>query len=382
MQCLRCQQPNPDDARFCESCGAAFESRCPSCGRETRAGARFCSGCGREVAAGPQPAIAGLESGERRQLTVLFCDLVRSSELAARLDPEDWAGALAAYQKAGDAVTTRHGGHVAQHLGDGLLAYFGWPQALDDAAEQAVRAGLALIEVAGKVKIDGAGLVARVGLHTGAVVMGALGEGAGAETLALGDVPNVAARVQSVAEPGTVVVTGATQRLVAGLFAVDELGPRVLSGMPEPMLLYRVRQASGVRGRIRAAATASRLTRFVGRSLERQLLRERWELAQGGEGQVVLITGEPGIGKSRLVQQLQEVLAGIPHSWVECAGSPYLQHTPFAPIAEQIAQGFGWSADLRMDARVAGLERVLESMGMSPAKVLPLVAPLLGLEVP
>jgi class 3 adenylate cyclase/tetratricopeptide (TPR) repeat protein len=382
MECPRCRKSNLDDARFCESCGAPLARLCPECGRRAGADARFCAGCGVALDAGAPAAPAAADAGERRQLTVLFCDLVRSTELSSRLDPEDWGAALALYQKAGDAVVARFGGHVAQHLGDGLLAYFGWPQALDDAAERAVRAGLELVDTAAGVQIEGRALVARVGVHTGPVVMGALGGGRAAETLALGDVPNVAARVQAAAEPGAVLITGSTQRLVSGLFVLEEQGERALAGVPEPVALYRVRQASGVRGRLHAAATARRLTRFVGRQQERQLLRERWELAQEGEGQVVLVTGEPGIGKSRLVQQLKLDLASEPHSWIETAGSPYLQHAPFAPIVELLGQGFQWSADLPMDERIAGLERALEGLGMSPASAAPLIAPLLGLELP
>jgi class 3 adenylate cyclase/tetratricopeptide (TPR) repeat protein len=389
MDCPSCQERNPDDARFCERCGAPLALRCAACGREVRAGARFCSGCGRALEAGPaaEPAPGAIalperEGGERRPLTVLFCDLVRSTELAARLDPEDWGEALAAYQKAADAVVARYGGHVAQHLGDGLLAYFGWPRALDDAAERAVRAGLALIEAAAGVAVEGQALAARVGVHTGTVVVGALGEGMSAETLALGQVPNVAARVQSAAEPGSVLLTAETQRLVAGLFVVEERGGRELPGLPEPMALYRAVQASGVRGRIHAAAAARRLTTFVGREQERQLLRERFELAEEGEGQVVLITGEPGIGKSRLVAQLKEELGSTPHTWVEAAGSPYLQHTPFAPVAELLGQGFRFPVELPMAERVAAVERVLAAMGLVPANAVPLLAPLLGLTLP
>jgi predicted ATPase len=253
---------------------------------------------------------------------------------------------------------------------------------MDDAPERAVRAGLDLVGAVAGSRAAGAELAARVGVHTGAVVVSALGGESSAETLALGEVPNVAARVQSAAEPGTVVAAAATQRLVAGLFVSEELGPRPLPGLPAPVLLYSIVRPSGVRGRIHAAATASRLTRFVGREQERSLLVDRWELAQEGEGQVALVTGEPGIGKSRLLQQLKEELAGEAHIWVEGAGSPYLQHTPFAPVAELLAQGFRWPAELAAEERLAGLERAFESLGIAPASAVPLVAPLLGLALP
>jgi class 3 adenylate cyclase/predicted negative regulator of RcsB-dependent stress response len=381
MDCPDCRHANEGDARFCERCGNSLVARCPACGRDLGRGARFCAGCGRavEAAAAPPPAPP---DADRRPLTVVFCDLVRSTELSARLDPEEWGEALGAYQKAAGAMVIRYGGHVAQHLGDGLLAYFGWPHALDDAPERAVRAGLGLVDAAAGVSADGQPLRARVGVHTGMVVVGALGEGARAETLALGPVPNVAARIQAIADPGSVWISAATQRLVSGLFVTEELGDRALAGHPDPLILHRAVQASGVRGRIHAAAATRPLTPFVGREQERQLLLDRWELAQEGEGQVVLITGEAGIGKSRLVERLKEELGASAHTWIETAGSPYLQHTPFAPVVDLMKQGFRWPADLGMAERVASLERSLELMGMTHSRVVPLLAPLLGLELP
>jgi class 3 adenylate cyclase/predicted ATPase len=326
-----------------------------------------------EVSISEEPA-----AGERRQLTVLFCDLVGSTERSARLDPEEWREIVARYQRSASEVVARFDGHVAQVLGDGLLAYFGWPRAHDDDAERAVRAGLALVEAA-----EGApdGLSVRVGIHTGPVVVGALGAGERAETLAVGEVPNLAARVQALAEPGSVLVTAATHRLVAGLFVAEEVGERGLKGIPEPVALFRVVGTSGVRGRLRAAA-ARGLTPFVGRAEERRLLRSRWERALEGDGQVVLVAGEPGIGKSRLVELLREELSEVPHTWIDCACSPYHVNTPFFPVIDLLQQGLAWGADAKPGERVAGLERVLALMGLEPAQALPLLAPLLGLPVP
>jgi class 3 adenylate cyclase len=302
MICRACQHENPAQNAFCGGCGAPLAAVCGQCGESNPPGNGFCGKCGLRLAPVPeQDARAEPETGERRQLTVLFCDLVGSTDLSTRLDPEDYREALRAYHLRADEVIARYGSRVAQHLGDGLLVYFGWPQAYDDSAERAVRAGLELVEVTATVHAGGAPLAARVGLHTGSVVVSDVGKGARHETLALGETPNVAARVQAAAQPGQVVISAATHRLVAGLFVVEELGAHPLKGVPHPVELYRVVEPSGVHGRLGAAA-ARGFTPFVNRSTERALLRNRFERVCDGEGQVVLLTGEAGIGKSRLVQ--------------------------------------------------------------------------------
>src|SRR2546427_4123444 len=227
------------------------------------------------------------EKGERRQLTVLFCDLVGATELSTRLDPEDFRDVVRAYQRTAEEVVGRFGGHVGKYLGDGLLVYFGWPTAHEDDAESAVRAGLALLGAISTLNerlAPGVRLAVRVGMHTGPVV---IGEDVFGETL------NVAARVQQLAASDTVVITADTHRLVAGLFVVEECGPGTLRGVPEPVALYRVVQPSGVRSRFHAPAPPG-LTPLAGRGDERPLPRERWQRARGGEGQGVLSPGGPG----------------------------------------------------------------------------------------
>ena len=391
MRCPSCRHENRPDARFCEGCGARLARGCAACGAEAGTSARFCGECGAALgSAEPAPSAAAPpdpEAGERRQLTVLFCDLVGSTELSARLDPEDWREAVGAYQSAADAVIARYGGHVAQHLGDGLLTYFGWPTAHGDDAERAVRAARALVDAIAALEgalPGGEKLAVRVGIHTGPVVVSKVGGGAGrSETLALGETPNLAARVQGEARPGSVLVTAATHRLVAGLFAVEALGARMLRGVPEPVELLRVLAASGARSRL-AAAAARGLSPFVGREEERRLLRSRFELAREGEGQVVLIVGEPGIGKSRLVQTLREELAlrGEPQLWVECAGSPFYANTPFFAVTDMLQQALAFRGDESPAERLAGLERALELAGQKLEESVPLLAPLLGLELP
>jgi class 3 adenylate cyclase/tetratricopeptide (TPR) repeat protein len=343
---------------------------CTHCRRELSEDARFCSGCGSPV----EPR--GPQDGERRQLTVAFCDLVGSTEFAARLDPEEWRDLVRGYHAAAADVIARFGGHVAQYLGDGVLAWFGWPTAHDDDAERAVRAGLALLDAIAQLNERAVAsqrppLAVRVGIHTGAVVVGGAG--------AFGETPNVAARVQAAAAADSVWITEATHRLVSGLFVVDALGPHPLKGTATSIPLYRVRQPSGVRGRLGAAA-ARGLTPFVGREEERRLLQARWEQVEEGDGQVVLVTGEAGIGKSRLVQAFKEDLGGARHTWIECAGSSFHGNTPFHPVTEMLAQAFGLREGDAPERALDRLVAALASAGLAPAEAVPLIAPLLGLE--
>jgi class 3 adenylate cyclase/tetratricopeptide (TPR) repeat protein len=334
-------------------------------------------------------------AGERRHLTVLFCDLVGSTEIAGRLDPEEWRETVADYHRATTEVINRYGGHVAKYLGDGVMAFFGYPEAHDNDAERAARAGLELLDAISKLG-DQPGrpkLAARVGIDSGAVVVGA---GAGKEADVFGEAPNIAARVQAVAEPGTVLITDAVHRLVSGLFVVEGRGASTLKGIERPVQLYRVVQPSGVRGRLGALAAARALTPFVGRESELRLLGERWELAREGEGQVALIIGEAGIGKSRLIQRFHEQLTGQP-KWLEAGAAPFFQNTPFHAIAELLRQLVGQAslpitdaqsaraiagdgeAQLETDEGLAQLESALLLAGLKPPEAIPLVAPLLNL---
>jgi class 3 adenylate cyclase len=259
---------------------------------------------------------------ERRQLTVMFSDLVGSTALAERLDAEDLRDVVRAYQETCADVIRRYDGHLAKYLGDGLLVHFGYPVAHEDDAERAVRTGLGIITALGELNTRlenerGVRLAVRVGIHTGLVVAGEMGAEAQPERLAIvGETPNIAARLQGIAEPDTVVMSGTTLRLVAGMFVTRDLGTPALKGVTAPIRVYRVLQPSGVRSRLDIAA--GRLTRFVGRQVELATLVERWERAQDGEGQTVLVQGEGAVGKSRLVYELRERLAAVPHTWLEC----------------------------------------------------------------
>jgi predicted ATPase/class 3 adenylate cyclase len=326
------------------------------------------------------PAIDDSEipEGERRHLTVLFCDLVGSTEIASHLDPEEWREIVREYHRLAAQAIERFGGSVAQYLGDGVLAYFGYPKAHDNDAEWAVRAGLSILEAITTLNQDSGHprLAARIGIDSGAVVVAV---GSSREADVFGDTPNIAARVQAAAEPSTVVITEAVHRLVSGLFVVEDRRAQALKGIERPVQLYRVVQPSGVRGRLQATAAAHGLAPFVGREDELRLLLSRWERVLDGEGQVVLIIGEPGIGKSRLLQRFREELAGCPHTWAECAAAPFYQNTPFYPVTEMLRQFLG---EATVQDQIGEVTPSLKLAGLKPKEALSLLAPLLSLSLP
>ena len=313
-------------------------------------------------------------SAERRPITVMFCDLAGSTSLAAKLDAEDWRNLVNAYLDQASAAVTDFGGHVLKKLGDGLMALFGYPQAQENDAERAVRAALAIQRAISDLNNRNAAkgapeLSARIGIESGPVVVEATGE-------VFGDVPNLAARVQAEAEPGSVLITLNVQRQVAGLFVAEEQGTRELKGVSQPVQLFRIVRASG--GGRRAGART--LTSFVGREEELVLLARRWERARVGEGQLVLVVGEPGLGKSRLIEEFHARLAETPHTWVEWSASQLLQNTPLHPIAEWGRLRFG--ADAPAEQRLADLEGTLRLIGLDPTEQAPLVAPLVDIPLP
>ena len=324
----------------------------------------------------PQPRNRVPElAAERRPITVMFCDLVGSTSLASMLDAEDWRNLVNAYLDEASAAVTGLGGHVLKKLGDGLMALFGYPQAQENDAERAVRAAFAIQRAltglnARNARSGRPELSARIGLESGSVVVDAAGE-------VFGEAPNVAARVQAAAEPGTVLVTAAVQRQVAGLFVAEDRGAHDLKGVAKPVTLYRIVRASGGGRRGRARA----LSPIVGRSEELDLLARRWERARSGQGQFVQIVGEPGIGKSRLVEEFHARLGETPHTWVEWSSSQLLQNTPLHPIAEWGRQRFG-DADTPDARRLADLENTLRLIGLDPAEYAPLLAPLVDVPLP
>jgi class 3 adenylate cyclase len=334
----------------------------------------------------PRPAQSHLPAAERRQLTVLFCDLVDSTRLARQLDPEDYREVVRAYQATCADVIQRFDGYIAQYLGDGLLVYFGYPQAHEDDAQRAVQSGLALLDALALLKArvgadTGLPLAVRLGIHTGLVVVGAIGTAGHQETLALGDTPNVAARLQGLAAPDTVVVSDATWRLVQGYVISQPLGPQALKGLETPVLAYQILGLSGAQSRLDVVPPRG-LTPLVGREAELALLRARWAQAQDGLGQVVVLSGEAGIGKSRLVQVLQESITAEPHVRVEWRCSPYAQQSPWHPVIAHLHRLLHWRLDDPPEDRLHALEETLTAYGFALPEVVPLFAALLSLPLP
>jgi class 3 adenylate cyclase/tetratricopeptide (TPR) repeat protein/ribosomal protein L40E len=391
MRCQKCSAENPPGAKFCIQCAATFQRRCRKCAFDNPPEARFCAQCATPLA-DPPPAVPGTQVpdrdhadhgdgalwGERRYLTVLFCDLVGSTSIAARLDPEEWRGIVSGYHRAAAQAIERFGGYVAQYFGDGVMAFFGYPEAHGNDAERAVRAGLALVEAISQLDEQPAEtkLTVRVGIHSGAVVVGA---GAGGRSDVFGDAPNIAARVQTAAEPATVLITEDTHRLVSGWFDVEERGAQILKGLERPLRLYKVLQPSGTRGRL---GTERSLTQFIGRADELGVLLSQWDKVRQGNGQVVIIIGEPGIGKSRLLRQFHEQIGGEHHLWIESAADQFAQSTPFYGVAQMLRQGIASSRTEDITQPIERLASLLEAAGLKTRQVLPLMAPLLNLPVP
>jgi class 3 adenylate cyclase/predicted ATPase len=315
----------------------------------------------------------------------MFCDVVDSTTLAGQLDPEDYRDVIGRYHATCTTVIAHYGGQVAQYLGDGLLAYFGWPQAHEDDARRAVHAGLALVTAirglgSELVQDFGIRLAIRIGMHTGLVVVGTGEEGTPYGQLAVGATPNLAAKMQSLAAPETVVISTATAHLVQGYFVCQPLGEHLLPGATEPSALSQVLHASGARGRL-DVALLQHLTPFVGREAELAVLRERVAQVRQGMGQVLLLSGEAGIGKSRLVQEVT-TLAADDFACIECYCSPYYQHTALHPVVEWLQRFLPCDSDTPVPERLARLEAFVRQAGLDGQECLPLLASLLRLELP
>jgi class 3 adenylate cyclase/predicted ATPase len=332
------------------------------------------------------PAAYHTPDAERRQLTVLFCDLVDSTALASRLDPEDLRDVIRAYQGTCAEVIQRFDGHIAQYLGDGLLVYFGYPQAHEDDAQRAVRTGLELLAAMWPlntrfVQEQGVRLAVRIGIHTGLVVVGEMGSGGRHEHLALGDTPNLAARLQGLAEPDTVVLSATTAHLVQGYFVCQDRGVQTLKGLDTPVWVAQVVEESAAQSRL-DVASATGLTPLVGRAAEVALLRERWAQSTDRRGQVVLLSGEAGIGKSRLVHVLTErvVDMGVQRLTLRC--SPYHTNSALYPVIEHLRRLLHWHREETPEARLATLEHALRTVPLPLAETVSLLAALLALPVP
>ncbi|MBI3303954.1 MAG: AAA family ATPase [Deltaproteobacteria bacterium] len=399
--------------KFCGRCGRKLGNRCPQCGFENPPGFAFCGQCATSLTAGQEgkrgkgkgssesrqvktsPDKSEVRSpkseqipAERRQLTVMFCDLVGSTALSEQIDPEELREVVRAYQEACAAVIRRSDGYIAQYLGDGLLVYFGYPLAHEDDAQRAVRAGLGIVTEIQQLDtqlqqtvevIRELPLQVRIGIHTGLVVIGEMGRGGKREDMALGDTPNIASRLQGIAQPNTVVISPATYRLTQGFFACRALGPYTLKGISSPLEVYQVLSESGAQSRFEVAVTTG-LTPLVGREQEVRFLLERWEQAQEGMGQVVLLNGEAGIGKSRLVQVLKDRVASEAHARVEYRCSPYYQNSALYPVIDHLQRLLQSGREASPEEKLHKLEEVLEQAGLALPEVMPLFASLLSLQ--
>jgi class 3 adenylate cyclase len=304
-----------------------------------------------EPAASRDASIRG--GAERRQLTVMFCDLVGSTELSSRFDPEDLREVIAAYHHAVADVVRSFDGFVARYMGDGVLVYFGYPQVHEDEAERAVRAGLGAIDAVGRLDVKSVKLQLRVGIASGLVVVGDLiGEGSAQEQTVVGETPNLAARLQALAQPNAVVIGPLTRRLVGELFEYSDLGAVEIRGIAAPVPAWQVLRPSAVQSRFEALR-GSTLTRLIGRAEEIDLLFRCWERAKAGDGQVVLISAEPGIGKSRITAELEERLQAEPHLRLRYFCSPYHEDSALYPFIDQLGRAAGFGRDdpptLRLD---------------------------------
>jgi class 3 adenylate cyclase/predicted ATPase len=401
MKCPRCQHENPTGVKFCGACGTRLEVLCPACQAANPPTNRFCHECGQVLMVavepvpapeptrplgGPQAALRSPAEAERRQLTVMFCDLVGSTALSGTLDPEDMRELVRAYQEACAEVIHSFEGHIAQYLGDGLLVYFGYPRAHEDDAQRAVRAALGIADAMERLNVRlrrerDARLAVRVGIHTGLVEVGEIGSGARQEHLALGETPNLAARLQAIAEPDTVVISAATHRLVERWFACRDLGLHTAKGVSMPLQVYRVLNESEAvpRG---FEATSTGLTALVGRRQEVGLLLERWEQAKDGFGQVALLSGEAGIGKSRLLRELRERVANEPHIRWECRCSPYHQESALYPVIELFQRALEFARDDQPEDKLRKIEDGLRRYGLREPDAVSLWAALLSVPLP
>ncbi len=390
--------------------------RCANCGAENPPRFKFCGECGVSLVVSSQLSVVSSQpsfpnpqhptpstpsAGERRQLTVMFCDLVGSTVLSEQLDPEEYREVVRAYQQTSATIIERFSGYIAQYLGDGLLVYFGYPVAHENDAVRAVRAGLEIITAIQKqvpsplvgepvlrVVTGGQGegkkgkpLQLRIGIHTGLVVIGEIGNSEKREMLALGETPNIAARIQGQANPDEVMISAATYRLVEGLFTCENRGQPELKGVSTPLTLYRVGKESEAQSRFQVVVRKG-LTPLIGRDHEYGLLQERWARVKEGEGQVVLLSGEPGIGKSRLVEALKASVALEGSPCLELRCSPYAQNSALSPVIEHVQRVLGFQSEDNPEENLRKLEVGARRAVPLLLEAIPLLAALLSVPQP
>jgi class 3 adenylate cyclase len=367
MHCTNCAAEVPEQRKFCGQCGAAVVRRCAACGAANPAQTSF--------AATAEPNCArilprwsdGTDSRpiERRQLTVLFCDLVGSTALSARLDPEDFSAIIAGYRRCITETVAGFDGFVARHHGDGAVIYFGYPHAHEDDAERAVQASLALVQAVAALAHEEK-LSARIGVATGVALVGDMSDSAISEEHGiLGDTPNLAARLQSLAQPGGVIISGRTKSIAGPQFEYLDLGKVEINGFAKPVAAWQVAGKTAVTSRSHALQSSDLLP-LIGRDEEMELLLRRWERARSGEGQVVLLSGEAGIGKSRLTVALLEQLAREPHIRLRCFCSPQHTDSMLYPVIGEMLRAARFAHDDSQQVKMDKLDALLAQSSTPP----------------
>lgn len=390
MYCRACQADNPTGSKFCNQCGKPLSDSLvseepltaePSTGIPTGVSSTGISPTGVSPTGISPTSIEkpAPVDGERRQLTLMFCDMVGSTELATRLDPEDMREVLRAYRDCCDAIAAGFRGNIVQYLGDGVLMYFGYPQAQEDAAEQAVRAALALIQAVDTLQMYDTTLRTRVGIATGMVVFGDLMETDDhKESTAVGETPNLAARLQSLAEPNSVVISDTTKRLVGDIFDYGDLGQHRLKGFEKPVQAWLVAGVNSNDSYFVDSSIAASQTQLLGRHEELEKLLTRARQARSGRGQVVLLSGEPGIGKSRVIQNLREQLSDE-FTLLRYFCSPHYRNTALYPVIDQLQRNAGFEADDNAEEKLDKLEAYLARSINNVSSATPLYAALLSI---
>ena len=343
---------------------------CPSCGFANSAAARFCGGCGQALAT----SASAVPEAERRHVCVLFCDLVGSTQLSHRLDAERLRDVVGSYQRTCDAVVFRHGGFVAQYRGDSIEVYFGYPHAHEDDVSRAVRCALEMLvavrQLGAATKLD---LEVRIGIDCGRVVVGTLGHSR-PERVAVGETPNVAARVQGEAAPGEVVVSDSLWRLLPGTFAAEPMGTRNLKGIERPVGLFKVVASGG-----QVAGPNAPRTPFIGRAKELGALEAVWSSVEEGRARFVILRGEPGIGKSRLIEEFRRRVAAPDIDVLEARCTAYAQNSAFLPVTELIGRRLGLDRSLGVEEKLDRIDERLEGLHVTAADAAPLLAALLSI---
>jgi class 3 adenylate cyclase/predicted ATPase len=423
MRCVNCQTALNPGAKFCPECGTPQPRACPACQAPVASGARFCQECGTalgavrptaasgpegagsdrsEPPAGPRPGMGAASSsgantslspegmvaavaagaGERRQMSVIFCDLVNSVGISRQLDPEDLRDLIRDYRQVCSDIVRRYDGTPAQFQGDGIVVYFGYPVAHEDAPRRAVQAALEIVQavqamapqVQRRLRIP---LAVRAAVHTGLAVIGEFGADASAD--AMGSTVNIAARIQSAVGPDQVALSAATQRLVAGFFEVESLGEQQLKGVAEPMPVFLVHRATRAHDRVEAASAM--LTPYVGHVQTIETLQDLWRAAASGHGRAVFLTGEPGVGKSRMLAEFRRAM-GHEGEIIECWCSPHYSHTALNPIVRTLRRRMLGEETMPVEAQHALLQSQLKELGCRDEMAWPIVAEFFGMPMP